>query len=331
MDGEINSVSNKGKYGVLIAALVLLAVVVWVVQSLIPDPVTKVADAVVKPLTPDNSVTVDKTPQPVELAQPAAPKFDVVRVDETGGAVIAGRGEPSTTVTITGNGQEIGQAEVGTDGNFVALLDVPAGDEPTALRLQSQTGDATSDDSFLVMPIAPETNATPMIVGTKEGAVITTPSHQVDQSQPPSVVSEITLDTIDYAATGDVVFSGRGVAENSVRVYVNNEPQQVGPIENGRWSVALPDVDEGIYTVRIDSISETGQVTSRIESPFKREIPNGDVLTDSVTIQPGFTLWALAKQKYGAGMRFVQIYDANRDTIKDPDLIYPGQVFTLPN
>ncbi|WP_099592688.1 Ig-like domain-containing protein [Paramylibacter kogurei] len=331
MNDEINSVSHKGKYGVLIAALVLLAVIVWLVQSLIPKPVIDVVDDVVTPQTPDNSASVDEAPKPVELAQPDAPKFDVVRVDETGGAVIAGRGEPSTTVTITGNGQEIGQAEVGADGNFVALLDVPAGDEPTALRLQSQTGDTTSEDSFLVMPIAPESNATPMIVGTQDGQVITTPSHVVDQSQPPSVVSEITLDTIDYAATGDVVFSGRGVADNSVRVYVNNEPQQVGQIDNGRWSVALPDVDEGIYTVRIDSISQTGQVTSRVESPFKREIPDGDILSDSVTIQPGFTLWALAKQKYGAGMRFVQIFDANRDSIKDPDLIYPGQVFTLPN
>ncbi|GHA53742.1 peptidoglycan-binding protein LysM [Amylibacter ulvae] len=326
MNDEINTVSNKGKYGVLIAAVILLAVIVWIAQSFIPDSAVQVADtstAVEK--EPETTVSVEPSVEPTPLT------FDVVRVDETGGAVIAGRGEPSSTITVTGNGQELGQAEVGADGNFVALLDVPTGDEPTTLRLKSEQDGATSDDSFLVMPIAPETNATPMIVGTQDGQVITTPSHQVDQSQSPSVVSEITLDTIDYAATGDVVFSGRGVADNSVRVYVNNEPQEIGQIDNGRWSVALPDVDEGIYTVRIDSISETGAVTSRIESPFKREIPDGDTLRDSVTIQPGFTLWALAKQKYGAGTRFVQIYDANRDTIKDPDLIYPGQVFTLPN
>jgi nucleoid-associated protein YgaU len=50
----------------------------------------------------------------------------------------------------------------------------------------------------------------------------------------------------------------------------------------------------------------------------------------TVTVQPGFTLWRIATDRFGEGTMYVQVFEANRDRIKDPDLIYPGQVFTLP-
>jgi nucleoid-associated protein YgaU len=50
----------------------------------------------------------------------------------------------------------------------------------------------------------------------------------------------------------------------------------------------------------------------------------------SVTVQPGLTLWAIAQDQFGDGILYLQVYAANKDRIRDPDLIYPGQVFTLP-
>jgi len=47
-------------------------------------------------------------------------------------------------------------------------------------------------------------------------------------------------------------------------------------------------------------------------------------------VQPGFTLWGIARDSFGDGVLYVQVYEANRDKIRDPDLIYPGQVFTIP-
>jgi nucleoid-associated protein YgaU len=49
-----------------------------------------------------------------------------------------------------------------------------------------------------------------------------------------------------------------------------------------------------------------------------------------ITVQPGFTLWGIAQDMMGQGEMYVQVYEANKDQIRDPDLIYPGQVFTLP-
>jgi nucleoid-associated protein YgaU len=49
-----------------------------------------------------------------------------------------------------------------------------------------------------------------------------------------------------------------------------------------------------------------------------------------VTVQPGFTLWGIAKQSYGEGVQYVKVFEANRAQIRNPDLIYPGQVFSVP-
>lgn len=50
----------------------------------------------------------------------------------------------------------------------------------------------------------------------------------------------------------------------------------------------------------------------------------------TVTVQPGFTLWGIAEERFGDGVLYVQVFEANRDKIRDPDLIYPGQVFAMP-
>ena len=50
----------------------------------------------------------------------------------------------------------------------------------------------------------------------------------------------------------------------------------------------------------------------------------------TITVQPGMTLWAIARENFGQGVMYVQVFEVNRDKIKDPNLIYPGQVFTIP-
>ena len=49
-----------------------------------------------------------------------------------------------------------------------------------------------------------------------------------------------------------------------------------------------------------------------------------------MTVQPGNNLWTLARTHYGSGVLYTQIFTANREQIRDPDLIYPGQIFALP-
>ena len=150
----------------------------------------------------------------------------------------------------------------------------------------------------------------------------------------------VALDAITYSEQGDVQLSGRAGGEGHVRVYLDNAPITSSPIEqDGNWQTELPEVDAGVYTLRIDEVDDDGNVTSRVETPFKRE--DEAVLAQAgtaeetpkitaVTVQPGSTLWAISREAYGDGILYVRVFEANRDLIRDPDLIYPGQVFTVP-
>ena len=48
------------------------------------------------------------------------------------------------------------------------------------------------------------------------------------------------------------------------------------------------------------------------------------------TVKPGDSLSKIARQHYGDAQMWPKIFEANRDQIKNPDLIHPGQVLTLP-
>ncbi|MGR3570821.1 LysM peptidoglycan-binding domain-containing protein [Brevirhabdus sp.] len=158
----------------------------------------------------------------------------------------------------------------------------------------------------------------------------------------PEVMRNVVIDTISYDDSGEVQLAGRGKADRSVRFYLNNRPVRTTAIQvDGTWRTPLPQVQAGVYTLRVDELDGQGRVTSRFETPFQREDPRklgpaalarhvdgrpGGV----VTVQPGFTLWEIARANYGKGVLYVRVYEANKRQIRDPDLIYPGQVFDVP-
>jgi nucleoid-associated protein YgaU len=90
-------------------------------------------------------------------------------------------------------------------------------------------------------------------------------------------------------------------------------------------------IKPGLYTLRADQVDNTGKVAARVSMPFSRAAPMADAPGEPfVIVQPGNSLWRLARRAYGKGIRYTLIFEANKGQIKDPDLIYPGQVFALP-
>ena len=176
-----------------------------------------------------------------------------------------------------------------------------------------------------------------VLLSNAEGVEVLQPAVSKDSN--PEVMTSVALDAITYAEDGGVQLAGRAQGEGFVRIYLDNSAITTSRItEDGSWRTDLPSVDTGVYTLRIDEVGADGQVTSRVETPFKREaqevIATQDDLGQSVravTVQPGSTLWAISRRNYGEGMMYVRIFEANKDRIRDPDLIYPGQVFTVPN
>lgn len=322
-------------------------------EHVAPAPVAS-EDPAIK--TTDKAIdTPEVTPNaPVEPANEHAPSFDLVRVDSSGSAVIAGKAEPLSEVQVTFGAAPLETVRADQDGAFVALVQLPSGDAPQTMGLtQIGEGDAaalTSPQTVLVMPPQLDAiDATPTIVlADAQGALVlqsgqpasppTSETAPASQTLTDVATHPLSLEAISYDQGGAVVLAGRGGGDKFVRVYVNNQPVETEAVpEDGNWRVVLPAIDQGVYTLRVDQISETGAVLSRIESPFKREAPaelaaavENAPNKSTVVVQPGHTLWALAQDTYGDGVQYVQIFHANRDRIRNADLIYPGQVFDLP-
>jgi len=107
--------------------------------------------------------------------------------------------------------------------------------------------------------------------------------------------------------------------------------------ENGNWALTPEnEIAAGKYNLRADQLDPKGDVISRVEIPFQRA-PAEDVILAKggleirAIVQPGNSLWRIARRMYGEGTEYTLIYQANENQIKDPDLIYPGQIFTLPS
>ena len=154
---------------------------------------------------------------------------------------------------------------------------------------------------------------------------------------------EIFLDTISYDDEGALTLAGRGVSSGIVRLYLNNAVFGETPTDAlGAWSYDASAIEPGVYTLRIDQLNaEASKVLARMETPFKREARSklqeqlsaaeSPARINVVTVQPGNTLWGISRERYGQGILYVQVFEANRDKIRDPDLIYPGQIFNLPD
>ncbi len=275
---------------------------------------------------PEEPVAVAALPSPADTEPMPTPEEDTL---DTADAAPAPTGDTETdTAALDTEPAEVPQTETATvDTTGQATTD------PAPVVAETE---APEPQESVAQPAAPT-----VLLADEEGVRVVQSSG--DQ---PEAMSNVSIDAITYDAAGDVALSGRAVGSERVQVYLNNQPLvATGIAEGGQWQVDLPDVDTGTYTLRVDEIDAEGTVISRAETPFRREAvasiqaleanqraASAEIAPVSlITVQPGNTLWGIASDKYGDGMLFVRVFEANNDRIRDPDLIYPGQIFTVPD
>lgn len=309
----------------------------WLAPSR-PAPARPLAAASVAPV--QSSKPAEPAPSPAS----SGPSFDVVRVGPQGRAVIAGRAESGAEVTVHENGRVLGQGKADAQGQFVILPDTglqPGGRELT-LSARGANGKevAGADSVIVIVPPAAKQTADAKPSGTDKAAEPSSPAVAVllpRDAGAPRVLGgksrKLALDTVDYDEKGEIRFAGSAKPDTPVRVYVDNQP--VGDAKTGaggQWTmVPASPVAPGVHQLRIDQLGPDGRVLGRVELPFQRTTAAPDGLAGGRTVvQPGQNLWRIARQSYGHGTRYTVIYLANRDQIRDPNRIYPGQIFAIP-
>ena len=234
----------------------------------------------------------------------------------------------------------------------VALAPV-AGPKPAGGGTQAETA----------LPEAGQAEAPQALLVTDQGVQVLQAPETVRATVPATAAQgQVSVNAISYTPDGAVQLSGQAAAGAGVRLYLDNAPlAEVLAAATGQWFTTLRDVPPGLYTLRADQIGADGKVTSRFETPFLRETPEAlaaalkpqaipgqpralappAALTGqpaaaappvtaeadrplSITVQPGFTLWRIARENFGDGVLYVKVFEANKAQIRDPDLIYPG-------
>lgn len=322
------------------------------------------------------------------------PAFDVVRVEKSGEAILAGRAPAGSEVTIYDGDTPLGIVTADSRGQWVLILDVPlmpgshslgitarladetrvesselvivAVPEPEApLRTAEAAGDrvpdAESGEALAARPDATQsegndddsgdTPGSPLApsqlaaadTGLEEPIAVVVPRRGAGPArilQQPATAGEgigngsLVLDSVDYDDDGRAVIGGRANAGAALIVYLDNIP--VGEAltgDDGRWVMTPEDlVPVGLHRLRVDQIESDGRVLARVETPFSRADTIASHPDENfVTVQPGNSLWRIARTTYGQGTRYTVIYETNKEQIRDPDLIYPGQIFRLPS
>ncbi len=308
-----------------------------------PEKVSESVTAALPSATPDPAATAEPAPASIPETVAEPPTFDIVRVSPEGMAIIAGRAEPGADITVREGETVVAETRADERGEWVVLPEKPLEPGTRQLGLSERTaaGETIESESVVVLAI-PERNDETRAAEGDEVLVVLLPRGSGGKSrvmqEPDAGVGikgpeNLSLDTIDYDDEGNVVLGGRGKEGSEIVVYLDD--QFIGRAEVGDksdWRVtpeeALP---PGTHRLRIDQIDEAGKVVARVETPFARaslRLPGaGESL---VVVQPGNSLWRIARRVYGGGIKYVVIYEANNDQIRDPDLIYPGQIFVLP-
>jgi|TARA_B100000315_G_scaffold260868_1_gene326607 hypothetical protein len=323
---------------VVVAAIAMNFVLESVDEKAAPEETAKTQAEKKSPAKPAAKIEA-KT----KTLQVTSPSFDIVRITPQGDTVMAGRAKPGAKVEIYDGDKKIGEVVADKRGEWVFVPTSPLapGSRRLSLKMTNPDGSivASESDVVLVVPekgkdLAGKSTAEPtqplaMKVPSKSGGGVEI--LQKPRPDAPDVV--LTIDAVDYDDSGKLDIIGKAPAQGNLNLYLNNEFLGRGKAnDRGLWR-QTPErkVKPGMYTVRADLIDKDGKVKSRIEVVFARSVPLTGVRPGTlVVVESGNSLWRIARKTYGSGFRYTVIYEANKKQIRDPNMIFPGQVFSLP-
>ncbi|MBR4126568.1 MAG: LysM peptidoglycan-binding domain-containing protein [Alphaproteobacteria bacterium] len=254
--------------------------------------------------------------------------FDIVRVEEDGSMVAAGKGKKGAVVSLMDGEKVLTRFSVNDDGEWIFIPTEPLAAGEHEIWLQDDSMNSREQSEVIVVSVPEPKNA-----GQALAVMMSPDAQQVEvlQAPVPQVEAEIDIRSVNYVNNAFVI---NGTVRDSGRINVYLDNLFLGNVtaEQPDWLLRVSKrLQEGKkYQIRADKVDARGKVIARIEVPFEMEKGLDKTKRRHIRVIKGDCLWAIAKQLYGSGFAYVTIYQANKNQIKNPDLIYPNQVFVLP-
>jgi nucleoid-associated protein YgaU len=291
--------------------------------SAILDPPRATQAAHAAPIAP--------TAAPTALDRP--PSFDIVNIDPAGQAVIAGRAAPGARVRVLDGDTPIGEATADARGEWVVVTKAPLapGERQLVIEATSRvTGVTRRSDDVVALSVASADRKGANLAVLLPGDADQAP--QILQRPEAAAAGGLSLDTAEFDASGRLWLSGRAEPNARLKLYAGNQPLGTATADAaGKWSAITPHPQSaGALELRIDQLTADGSVAHRVAQAFPPPPVSVEAGRQRYLVKHGNNLWWIARQAYGEGVRYTAIYGANRDHIRDPNLIFPGQLFKLP-
>lgn len=263
-------------------------------------------------------------PAPMELI------LGTVDYDDAGAIIFSGQGEPGASVRLYVDNRAVGDAPVGNDGKWSFAGNEAVAPGSHSLRVDQLQGDGSVSKRIEL----PFVRATPQDVASLNepaGSATENSSKAKDEgttigqsAEPTSTEGETGSSNAEpaLAASGDEPpASGPAALE---------EPQtsEIADVEQSAETSSPAEPTDGASNASTDSSVASADTATQPDASaaLKDSLPrNGKIV-----IQPGNSLWRISRAIYGRGIEYTVIYDANRDHIRNPNLIYPGQIFSTP-
>jgi nucleoid-associated protein YgaU len=255
--------------------------------------------------------------------------------------VLAGRAAPFADVAVKAGEAVIDRVKASALGEWVSIPAQPLASGDQELSLVASGEDAPSIMSRQVVVVSIPEPAAQTGPATDEAVAVLLDREKGGDGrilQAPGRLQgdgDLALKLVDYDDEGAIKLSGEAPPGVPVRIYIDNEPAAmvVGDAK-GYWITTLDrDLPGGDYTLRLDQLDKKGQTVARLETPLTRVTTppvEGKAKVDYVIVQPGNSLWRIARRLSGDGFNYVYLFEANQAQIRDPDIIYPGQIIEVP-
>ncbi len=325
-----NHKSAPNQQKVLVGAIIavcLIALIYWIVSA----SSTKKNDALVSEANTTTEQTEKKESFWSSLfkSEPKKPTFDVART-QNGELLISGRvnEKKETKVFILKDEKAFAEEMSDKNGEFVYIHSqrLPEGQAKFSLYVLDEQGNRLYSEQDIIFSISHEPSQDlAVMVQNKESS-----ASKVLQAPAGENIGELYLQNLDYDEDGNMIFSGSAAANSTVNVYINNNLlKSATATSNGTFAIkGETDLDsDETYNIRIDMV-QFGKVIKRVSYKFTPNFIDG--MGSSYIVKKGDNLWNIAYIKYDNSKSYVVVFEANKNQIKDPNLIYPNQILSVP-
>jgi nucleoid-associated protein YgaU len=293
----------------------------------------------------------DTAPAAASKAAPVGPKrpvtLDVVDYDDRGEIIFSGRGSPGATVRLYVDNSPVGDAPIDGKGGWTLSGKGRIAPGQHALRVD-ELGPSAKVQSRVELPFVRakpaevaaldrDNQQTPAKTGTpaepsKPAATAAPPADQKTAAAPGAASSEpeSTQKSDKLAATTapPAAPAGAGTAAPPA----NSAPPvtTLTEVPPAAATAPQPDAQPASPPVTAEQPMGKGQAMAGLPGAPSGSAEAPRPRQGRVVIQPGNNLWNISRVIYGKGPRYTVIYQANKELIRNPRLIYPGQIFATP-